>query len=87
MKITEALLDAKRTLGTKLWVVNVTPIYEYRDHRRTENVLGYRYETVLAERKSDRGPQAPGAAAVWEGEVLPFPHHVACSRCSTMASD
>ena len=54
MKITEALLDATRTLGTKLWVVNVTPIYEYRDHRRTENVLGYRYETVLAERKMDK---------------------------------
>ncbi len=56
MKVTDVCLDAKRTLGNKLWVVNVTPNYEYRDKKRTENILGYRYETVLVERKMDKIP-------------------------------
>lgn len=54
MKITEIRIDPKRTLGEKLWVVDVKPVYEYRDGRRMENILGYRYETVLPERKMDK---------------------------------
>lgn len=54
MKLTDAYLDAKRTFGNKLWVVNVTPAYEYKEGRRTQNITGYRYETVLLERKMDK---------------------------------
>lgn len=63
MKITDAILNAKATLGDKLWVVDVVPTYEYKDGHRTENILGYRYETVLPVRKMDKisiridGPQ------------------------------
>ena len=54
MKLTEVCIDAKRTLGNKLWVVDVIPVYEYKDGHRTENILGYRYETVLPGHKMDK---------------------------------
>jgi len=54
VKLTEVSIDAKRTLGDKLWVVDVIPSYEYKDGHRTENIQGYRYETVLPGRKMDK---------------------------------
>ena len=37
MKITDLIIDPK-SLGEKLWLVEVTPAYEYRNNQRTENV-------------------------------------------------
>lgn len=54
MKLTELCIDVKRTFGDKLWVVDVTPAYEYKDGHRTENIQGYRYETVLPGHKMDK---------------------------------
>ena len=42
MKITDLMIDP-RSLGEKLWLVDVSPAYEYKDNRRTDTVLGYRY--------------------------------------------
>ena len=46
MKITDLIIDP-RSLGSKFWLVDVSPAYEYRDNRRTDTVTGYRYAVAL----------------------------------------
>lgn len=49
IKIGNLIIDS-RSLGSKLWLTDVIPAYEYRDGRRTENIVGYRYTVALPER-------------------------------------
>ena len=49
MKITDLVIDPK-SLGNKLWLVDVTPAYEYQNNKRTDTVLGYRYAVALPEK-------------------------------------
>ena len=49
MKITDLTIDP-RSLGNKLWLVEVSPAYEYQNNRRTDTVLGYRYTVALPEK-------------------------------------
>lgn len=46
MKITDLIISPK-SLGSKLWLVGVTPAYEYKDGKRTDTVTGYRYIVAL----------------------------------------
>ena len=46
MKITDLIIDP-RSLGSKLWLVEVSPAYEYKDNRRTDSITGYRYSIAL----------------------------------------
>ena len=49
MKITDLIIDPK-SLGEKLWLVDVLPAYEYKDNRRTDTVTGYRYAVALPDK-------------------------------------
>ena len=49
MKITDLIID-NRSLGSKLWLVDVVPAYEYKNNARTDTVLGYRYTVALPEK-------------------------------------
>ena len=49
MKITD-LVISPASLGNKLWLVDVSEAYEYKDNKRTDNVTGYRYSVALPER-------------------------------------
>lgn len=49
MKITDLIIDP-RSLGSKLWLVDVSPAYEYQNNKRTDTVLGYRYAVALPEK-------------------------------------
>ena len=53
MKITDLTIDP-RSLGNKLWLVEVSPAYEYQNNRRTDTVLGYRYSVALPEKGLDK---------------------------------
>lgn len=53
MKITDLIIDPK-SLGNKLWLVDVTPAYEYQNNKRTDTVLGYRYAVALPEKDLDK---------------------------------
>lgn len=47
LKITDLIIDP-RSLGSKLWLVDVSPAYEYdKFNQRTETILGYRYSIAL----------------------------------------
>ena len=49
MKISDLIISPK-SLGDKLWLVDVSPAYEYKDGKRTDTVLGYRYTVALPEK-------------------------------------
>lgn len=49
MKITDLIIDPK-SLGSKLWLVDVLPAYEYKDNHRTDTILGYRYTVAMPEK-------------------------------------
>ena len=53
MKITDLIIDP-RSLGSKLWLVEVSPAYEYQNNRRTDTVLGYRYTVAMPEKGLDK---------------------------------
>ena len=49
MTITDLIIDPK-SLGNKLWLVDVVPVYEYKDNKRTENITAYRYVVAMPEK-------------------------------------
>ena len=53
MKITDLIIDP-RSLGGKLWLVDVSPAYEYQNNHRTETITGYRYAVALPEKGLDK---------------------------------
>ena len=53
MKLTDLIVSPK-SLGDKLWLVDVSPAYEYKDVKRTDTVLGYRYSVALPEKGLDK---------------------------------
>jgi len=53
MKITD-LIIAPESLGEKLWLTEVSAVYEYKDNRRTENIVGYRYTICLPDKQFEK---------------------------------
>jgi hypothetical protein len=53
MKLTDLHIHPD-SLGKKLWLVDVSPAYEYKDNKRTDTILGYRYTVALPEKGLDK---------------------------------
>ena len=53
MKLTDLIVSPK-SLGDKLWLVDVSPAYEYKDGKRSDTILGYRYSIALPEHELDK---------------------------------
>ena len=53
MKITDLIIDP-RSLGSKFWLVDVSPAFAYQNDTRTDTVLGYRYAVALPEKGLDK---------------------------------
>ena len=67
MKLSEIKIDVNRTLGTRFWLVEVSPAYEYKDGVKTDNLVGYRYTVTLPEKNFEKiGVKVPGASVVTE---------------------
>ena len=49
LKITDLIIDPK-SLGSKYWLTDVAPVYEYKNNQRTDTITGYRYTIALPER-------------------------------------
>lgn len=62
LKIQDLIIDP-RSLGNKLWLVDIAPVYEYRDNARTNNIIGHRYVVALPDKELEKigvkidGPQ------------------------------
>ena len=54
MDIKDIVIDAYKTVGTDLMLVSVLPAYEYDNGKRTDNILGYKYEVVLPHRAYEK---------------------------------
>lgn len=53
MKLSDLIIDPK-TLGESLWLVNVTPAYEYKDNRRTDTIAAYKYTVAMPDKGLDK---------------------------------
>ena len=53
MKLTDLIISPK-SLGDKLWLVDVSPAYEYKEGKRSGTILGYRYSIALPEHELDK---------------------------------
>ena len=53
MNITD-LKISNESLGRKLWLVDVLPVYEYKNNERTDKVCGYKYTVVMPDKNFDR---------------------------------
>lgn len=49
MKITDLIIDPA-SLGNQLWLVGISPAYEYRNNRRTDKITGYRYTVAMVDK-------------------------------------
>ena len=50
MKTSQLVIDAQKSVGRKLALTDITPVYRYDNGQRTDNLDGYRY-TVCIESK------------------------------------
>ena len=67
MKLSEIKIDVNKTLGSRFWLVEVAPAYEYKDGVRTDNLVGYRYTVTLPEKNFEKiGVKVPGTPIVTE---------------------
>ena len=63
LNIRDLKIDAAATLGSKKLLVDVVPIYEYKNNQRMDKVVAYRYVVALPERAFEKigvridGPQ------------------------------
>ena len=49
LKVTEMQIDP-RSLGSKFWLTDVIPAYQYTNGQRTDTITGYRYSICLPEK-------------------------------------
>lgn len=63
LNIRDLKIDAEATLGAKKLLVEIMPVYEYQDNRRTDRIVAYRYVVALPEKAFEKigvridGPQ------------------------------
>lgn len=53
MTLKDLIIDPK-SLGRRFWLVDVVPVYEYKDNVRTDNITAYRYVVALPDKGLDK---------------------------------
>lgn len=54
LNLSELIIDP-RSVGKRLFLVNVKPVYEYRDgHRVSDEVVGFKYEIALPDKHMEK---------------------------------
>ncbi|MGN1132662.1 MAG: hypothetical protein ACI4RL_07110 [Ruminococcus sp.] len=54
MNISNVVIDANRSVGKNLVLVDVAPVRAYVDGKRTDEVTGYRYTVALPDKAFDK---------------------------------
>lgn len=68
-KASDIIIDANKTFGSKLWLVDVAPSYEYKDGVKTDVIKGYKYTIALPERNLEKiSVKIPGKQLVNQPE-------------------
>ena len=49
LRINDVIIDI-RTVGSKFWLTEVIPAYQYANGQRTDTITGYKYTIALPER-------------------------------------
>lgn len=85
MKITDLIIDTK-SLGSKLWLVEVSPAYEYQNNRRTDTVLGYRYTVACRKRAWKKSMYALTVKSVWIPRMAMWKYALTAWRYSSIGA-
>ncbi len=51
MQNLEIIVDVEKTVGKDFRLVDIFPVYKYEDKKRTDEIIGYKYDVVLPDRK------------------------------------
>ncbi len=54
MDIRELVIDANKSVGKNLMLVDIIPNYTYENGKRSDNINGYRYVVAMPERALDK---------------------------------
>lgn len=54
MDLKDVVVDSYATVGKNLMLIGITPAYSYENGKRTDTVIGYKYEVVLPEKKYEK---------------------------------
>lgn len=51
MQNLDIIVDVEKTVGKDFRLVDIFPVYKYEDKKRTDEIIGYKYDVVLPDRK------------------------------------
>lgn len=54
MNITDVAIDVKKTLGTQMLLVDIHPVFEYQNGKKSDSIIGYKYDICLPEHQFEK---------------------------------
>lgn len=54
LNIVDIIIDSEKTVGKNLLLTAIRPYYEYNGAKKSDNIIGYKYEIVMPERKFEK---------------------------------
>jgi len=53
LRLSDLIIDVK-SLGERLWLTDISTVFEYKDNRRTDTVTGHRYTVCLPDKNFEK---------------------------------
>lgn len=54
MRVSDLVIDAYATMGQTLLLTDITPVFDYKNNHRTDEILGYKYHVAMTERRLEK---------------------------------
>lgn len=54
LNIVDVVIDSKKTVGQNLLLTSARPYYEYNGTKKSDNIIGYKYEIVMPDRRYEK---------------------------------
>ena len=69
LNLTDVVIDAGKTLGGKIILTDIKPVFLYNGGQKTDTCIGYKYFVVLPERRFEKiGVKVDGDLMIDESE-------------------
>ena len=69
MKLQDLIIDP-RSLGSKLWLVDVAPVYEYKDNKRTEKSPAIATQFLCLKKLFKKSISRLTANSLWKNQTV-----------------
>lgn len=54
MNVTDLSIDTQKTLGSPMLLLDIHPVFEYTDGKKSDTVIGYKYVICLPSRMYEK---------------------------------